>query len=50
MNKELDNLFKLTPEYVEKACKVAGEAFQDDPIMKNFIYILVFIILFFIIG
>ena len=31
MNKDLDNLFKLTPEYVEKACKVAGSAFQNDP-------------------
>ncbi|NHJ26031.1 MAG: N-acetyltransferase [Candidatus Lokiarchaeota archaeon] len=32
-NNNLDNLFKLTPEYVDQACKVAGEAFQDDPIM-----------------
>ena len=33
MNNEFDNLFKLTPEYVEKAIQVAGSAFQDDPIM-----------------
>ena len=31
MNNDLDNLFKLTPDYIEKACKVAGNAFQDDP-------------------
>ncbi|MFX1572342.1 MAG: GNAT family N-acetyltransferase [Promethearchaeota archaeon] len=31
MNNDLDNLFKLTLAYVEKACKVAGSAFQDDP-------------------
>lgn len=30
MNNDLDNLFKLTPDYIEKACKVAGSAFQDD--------------------
>ncbi|MFX0039243.1 MAG: GNAT family N-acetyltransferase [Promethearchaeota archaeon] len=28
---ELDNLFKLTPNYIDKICKVAGEAFQEDP-------------------
>ncbi len=33
MNNDLDNLFKLTPEYVKEAIKVAGSAFQDDPIM-----------------
>lgn len=33
MRNDLDNLFKLTPDYVEKAIKVAGSAFQDDPIM-----------------
>ena len=32
MNNDLDNLFKLTPDYVEKACKVAGSAFQNDPV------------------
>ncbi|MFW9873594.1 MAG: GNAT family N-acetyltransferase [Candidatus Thorarchaeota archaeon] len=32
-NKNLDNLFKLTPDHVKEACKVAGSAFQDDPIM-----------------
>ena len=31
-NYDLDNLFKLTPEYVKEACKVAGSAFQDDPV------------------
>jgi ribosomal protein S18 acetylase RimI-like enzyme len=34
---DLDNLFKLKPEYVKEACKVAGDAFQDDPIMV-FVY------------
>jgi hypothetical protein len=29
---DIDNLFKLTPDYIEKACKVAGSAFQDDPV------------------
>ena len=33
VSNDLDNLFKLTPEYVKEACKVAGNAFQDDPIM-----------------
>ena len=33
MVNDLDNLFKLTPDYVEKACKVAGSAFQEDPLM-----------------
>ncbi len=37
MNNDLDNLFKLIPDYVKKACKVAGSAFQDDPIMV-FVY------------
>jgi len=32
MNNDLDNLYKLTPDYVEKACKVAGSAFQNDPV------------------
>jgi ribosomal protein S18 acetylase RimI-like enzyme len=32
-NNELSNLFKLEPEHVKEACKVAGRAFQDDPIM-----------------
>jgi hypothetical protein len=36
-NHDFDNLFKLTPEYLEKACKVAGSAFQEDPI-SLFIY------------
>lgn len=31
MNNDLNNLLKLTPDYIEKACKVAGSAFQDDP-------------------
>ncbi|MFX1376367.1 MAG: GNAT family N-acetyltransferase [Promethearchaeota archaeon] len=29
--KELESFFTLTPDYVEKAINVAGEAFQDDP-------------------
>ena len=33
VNNDLDTLFKLTPNYVKEACKVAGEAFQDDPLM-----------------
>ncbi|MFX0083980.1 MAG: GNAT family N-acetyltransferase [Candidatus Hodarchaeota archaeon] len=36
-NNDLDNLYKLTPEDVKKACAVAGNAFQDDPIMV-FVY------------
>jgi len=32
MNDDLGNLFKLTPDYVEKACKVAGRAFHNDPV------------------
>ncbi|MFX1470512.1 MAG: hypothetical protein ACFFB8_17850, partial [Promethearchaeota archaeon] len=31
MNNDIDNFFKLTPKYVEKAIEVAGDAFQDDP-------------------
>ncbi len=31
-NNDLNNLFKLTPEYVEKAIQVAGSAFQNDPV------------------
>ncbi len=31
MNNDLNNFFKLTPDYVEKAIQVAGSAFQDDP-------------------
>jgi len=31
MNNDLDSFFKLTPDYIEKACKLAGSAFQDDP-------------------
>ncbi len=30
---DLNNLYKLTPKNVKEACKVAGNAFQDDPIM-----------------
>jgi len=37
MNNDLDNLFKLTPDHVKEACKVAGSAFQDDPVMV-FVY------------
>ena len=33
----MNNLFQLTPKYVKEVCKVAGNAFQDDPIMV-FIY------------
>ena len=33
VNNELDKLYKLTPDDVKKACVVAGNAFQDDPIM-----------------
>ncbi|MFX0144787.1 MAG: GNAT family N-acetyltransferase [Candidatus Hodarchaeota archaeon] len=28
---ELNSFFKLTPDYIDKICKVAGEAFQEDP-------------------
>ncbi len=28
---ELDSFFRLTPDYIDKICKVAGEAFQEDP-------------------
>ena len=31
---DLDNFFKLTPDYIDKACKVAGRAFQNDPVIK----------------
>ena len=34
MNNNFNSLFKLTPEHVKEACKVAGSAFQDDPIME----------------
>ena len=37
MNNDLDNLFKLSPDNLEKVCKVAGSAFQDDPV-SIFIY------------
>ena len=33
MNNDFDNLYKLTSDDVKKACMVAGNAFQDDPIM-----------------
>ena len=33
MNNNLGNLFKLTRDHVKDACKVAGSAFQDDPLM-----------------
>ena len=33
MNYNLDNLYKLTSDDVKKACVVAGNAFQDDPLM-----------------
>ena len=32
MNNDLENLHKLTPDDVKKACMVAGNAFQDDPV------------------
>ena len=31
-NDDLDNFFKLTSDYIKEACKVAGDAFQDDPV------------------
>ncbi|MFW9881376.1 MAG: GNAT family N-acetyltransferase [Candidatus Thorarchaeota archaeon] len=31
MKYDLDGFFKLTSDYIEKVCKVAGEAFQEDP-------------------
>lgn len=31
INNDLDNLFKLTPDYVKEAIVVAGDAFQEDP-------------------
>ena len=37
MNYNLDNLYKITSDDVKKACVVAGEAFQDDPVMV-FVY------------
>ncbi|MFX0072493.1 MAG: GNAT family N-acetyltransferase [Candidatus Hermodarchaeota archaeon] len=37
MNNSLDKFFKITPEYAEKASKVAGSAFQDDPV-SIFVY------------
>ncbi|MFX0004624.1 MAG: GNAT family N-acetyltransferase [Promethearchaeota archaeon] len=27
----MNSFFKLTPDYIDKICKVAGEAFQEDP-------------------
>jgi len=33
MNNDLDNLYELTPDDVKKACKVAGDAFENDPTM-----------------
>ena len=30
---DVDSLFKITPDHVKEACKVAGEAFVDDPVM-----------------
>ncbi|MFW9939814.1 MAG: GNAT family N-acetyltransferase [Candidatus Thorarchaeota archaeon] len=36
-NYNIDNLYKLTPDHIKEACKVAGDAFQDDPIMV-FVY------------
>ena len=36
-NNSFNGLFKLTPDYVKEACKVAGNAFEDDPLMV-FIY------------
>ena len=36
-NNDLNSLFKLTTDYVKKACEVAGDAFRDDPIMV-FVY------------
>ena len=32
MNNDLDNLFKLKSDFIEGVCKVAGSAFQDDPV------------------
>ena len=37
MNNNLDNLYKLTPDDIENAIRVAGSAFEDDPIMV-FVY------------
>jgi len=33
VNHNINDLFKLTPDHVKEACKVAGAAFEDDPIM-----------------
>ena len=33
MNLDLDNLYKLTPDDMKKVCKVAGDAFENDPTM-----------------
>ncbi|MHA2087311.1 MAG: GNAT family N-acetyltransferase [Promethearchaeota archaeon] len=32
-NYNLDNLYKLTPDDLKKVCKVAGDAFENDPVM-----------------
>ena len=32
MKNDIENLYKLTRDDVKKACMVAGEAFQDDPV------------------
>jgi len=33
VNYDVNGLFKLTPEHVNEAIKVAGSAFEDDPLM-----------------
>ena len=33
MNYNPDGLYKITSDDVKKACVVAGDAFQDDPVM-----------------
>ena len=37
MNYNLDSLYKITSDDVKKACVMAGNAFQDDPVMV-FVY------------
>ncbi|MFX1428488.1 MAG: GNAT family N-acetyltransferase [Promethearchaeota archaeon] len=37
MNYNLDSLYELTPDDIKEVCIVAGDAFQDDPIMV-FVY------------
>ncbi|MBN1801409.1 MAG: GNAT family N-acetyltransferase [Candidatus Lokiarchaeota archaeon] len=37
MKSDIGDFFKLNPEHVKMACKIAGDAFQEDPFTK-FVY------------